>query len=325
MKSLSTSDTPAYAGDLEDVIACELCGATQFAHQLSVKPWTLKRCCRCQIVFTSPRLTEVALNRHYERGYYEGTAQYFASQAAAVTDDQRSLARKVKRLLKSHSPVSLDVGCGGGQLVEAFSNAGFAAAGTEPSEAACQAAASVGRNVKNVELASFGDESFDCVTAMHVLEHISHPQAFLAEITRITKKNGVVVIEVPNFGCKASRALGAKWLPLYPDTHLFHYTPVTLQQALRANRLVPIRVRHLGGLGLLSRPTPSTAAFKPALASHVSPQPAAREVRSWKSFAWSVRSPLLRVPGIRPFVRWLAWEVLGHGEYVRVIARKAAT
>jgi len=28
-------------------------------------------------------------------------------------------------------------------------------------------------------------------------------------------------------------------VPLYPDTHLFHYTPQTLQNALRDHGLVP--------------------------------------------------------------------------------------
>jgi SAM-dependent methyltransferase len=200
MDSQYVSASEIAAGDLEDLQTCELCGSTALGHELAVGQWTLKRCRSCNIVFTSPRLNEVALNRHYKQGYYEGTAQYFSSQSTPVTADQRALVREVSRLIKSVTPSSLDIGCGGGQLVEAFADAGFSATGTEPSEAACDAAARLGRNVRNADLDSFANESFDCVTA--VLEHVSHPRPFLAEVARITKLNGIVVIEVPNYGCK---------------------------------------------------------------------------------------------------------------------------
>jgi|694.fasta_scaffold85937_2 SAM-dependent methyltransferase len=322
MDSQYVSASEIAAGDLEDLQTCELCGSTALGHELAVGQWTLKRCRSCNIVFTSPRLNEVALNRHYKQGYYEGTAQYFSSQSTPVTADQRALVREVSRLIKSVTPSSLDIGCGGGQLVEAFADAGFSATGTEPSEAACDAAARLGRNVRNADLDSFANESFDCVTAMHVLEHVSHPRPFLAEVARITKLNGIVVIEVPNYGCKTSRRLGAKWVPLYPDTHLFHYTPETLKNALRDHGLVPIRVRRLGGLGLLAK---HGAAVQPTASSHAitgkgGPVTSAR--KSWKSLLWGLRTPLLRVPGVRPLLRWIIWEGLGHGEYVRVIAQK---
>jgi len=322
MDSPHVSASEIAAGDLEDLATCELCGSTALGHELAVGQWTLKRCRSCNTVFTSPRLNEVALKRHYEQGYYEGTAQYFFDQSTPVTADQRALVREASLLLKPVAPSSLDIGSGGGQLVEAFADAGFSATGTEPSEAACNTAARLGRNVRHVDLDSFANESFDCVTAMHVLEHVSHPRSFLAEVARITKPNGIVVIEVPNYGCKASRQLGAKWLPLYPDTHLFHYTPETLQKALRDHGLVPIRVRRLGGIGLLAQ---HGAAVQPTASSQAitgNGGPAAAARKSWRSLLWGLRTPLFRVPGVRPLVRWLAWEVLGHGEFVRVIARK---
>jgi SAM-dependent methyltransferase len=310
--------------DLEDVSVCELCGSTQLVHELDVDPWTLRRCEKCDIVFTAPRLQEQALKRHYERGYYEGTAQYFSDQENPVTEDQRALVREVSRLIKSATPASLDIGCGGGQLVEAFADAGFSATGMEPSEAACLAASKLGRNVQNVDLGSFPDASFDCVTAMHVLEHISHPGPFLAEIARLTKLNGIAVIEVPNYGCKASRHLGAKWVPLYPDTHLFHYTPSTLQRALRKQGFTPIRVRRLGGLGLLGKPDAATASTSTPEANASGRGSQARRPKTWKSTLWSMRAPLLGVPGVWRLMRWVAWELLGHGEFVRVMARKPA-
>lgn len=310
--------------DLENVVTCEFCGSSDFAHQLTVGQWNLLRCNGCETVFTSPRMHEQALNRHYAQGYYEGTAQYFSSQSSAVTADQRVLAAEVLPMITSRSPASLDIGCGGGQLVEAFSDAGFSAMGTEPSEAACKAAEKLGRNVRNVGLETFSAEAFDCVTAMHVLEHVSHPRSFLAEIARITKPNGIVVIEVPNFGCKASRHLGGKWVPLYPDTHLFHYTPETLRNALSQAGLTPLRVRRLGGLGLLGQAGQATASRPTTQIKTQTSTQAPTRPNSLKAMIWSMRTLIFGFPGLRRLVRWVAWELLGHGEYVRVIARKCS-
>lgn len=294
------------AADLENVGACDFCGSSDFAHQLTAGGWILMRCKACGTVFTSPRLHEQALKQHYERGYYEGTIQYFSSQSSPVTADQRALAAEISAMLKGDARTSLDIGSGGGQLVEAFLDAGFSAMGTEPSEAACALAQKLGRDVRNVELKNFPADAFDCVTAMHVLEHIPKPRSFLAEIARITKPNGVVVVEVPNFGCKASRHLGARWLPLYPDTHLFHYTPVTLRAALRQAGLKPLRVRKLGGLGLLGHASRTTATPSTTPAHSWTDVQSSPRHRSLRSILWNMRTLVFRVPGVRRLVRWTA-------------------
>lgn len=310
------------AEDVEEVQTCALCGRGAFVKQLDAPPWRLLRCTACSIVFTSPRLTETALARHYQQGYYEGTAQYFAGQSAAPHSDHRALVLEVSRLVRNPHPTSLDIGCGGGQLVQAFAEGGFSARGTEPSQSACKVANELGRNVTNAALETFPDASFDCVTAMHVLEHVSQPRSFLSEVARITRPNGVVVIEVPDFGCRASRTLGAKWLPLYPDTHLFHYTATTLARAMRNAGITPLRTRHLGGLGLLAVQRPESGHKATAGKSHQHAGSQRSLKHYLKTAAWGMRAPILKLPGMRPFIRWFFWECLGHGEYVRVIGRK---
>ena len=44
----------------------------------------------------------------------------------------------------------------------------------------------------------FEDNSFDVVTALEVMEHIEEPKKMLAEMMRVTRSNGSVIITTPN-------------------------------------------------------------------------------------------------------------------------------
>ena len=48
----------------------------------------------------------------------------------------------------------------------------------------------------------FEDASFDVVTLLAVLEHLSHPEAMVGEIHRVLKPGGQVILTVPSFAAK---------------------------------------------------------------------------------------------------------------------------
>ncbi|MEO7742774.1 MAG: methyltransferase domain-containing protein [Usitatibacter sp.] len=48
----------------------------------------------------------------------------------------------------------------------------------------------------------FEDQSFDVVTLLAVLEHLSHPRAMLEEISRVLRPGGEVVLTVPSKAAK---------------------------------------------------------------------------------------------------------------------------
>jgi 2-polyprenyl-3-methyl-5-hydroxy-6-metoxy-1,4-benzoquinol methylase len=97
----------------------------------------------------------------------------------------------------------LDVGCGGGLLVEKLAAAGYTAvSGIDASQVAVDAASRQGiRGVTCADATStdFDDAAFDVVVASDVLEHILDEGRALHEWKRIVRPGGLVLIYVPAF------------------------------------------------------------------------------------------------------------------------------
>lgn len=301
---------------------CDHCGSEHMSLALDASPWALMRCADCDFVFTSPRLTDEALSHIYSDEYYENAEIYAAQQVELPSEDHFALARRARAFLKRDNSElsSMDVGCGGGRLVEAFSTTGFVASGVEPSAGTVRAAQAAGRNISAADISELSDDGYDCVTAMHVLEHVISPTEFTAQLYRITKPGGLCIVEVPNFGSKAAKELGADWYALHPSTHLSHFTPTSLENCIRKAGFNMKSLHRLGGAGLFADVSEATArkttshtatAFKRAALANKT-----------LGLMWRARSAVTTIPAARRLVRWVNWELLGQGEFVRVFAVK---
>jgi 2-polyprenyl-3-methyl-5-hydroxy-6-metoxy-1,4-benzoquinol methylase len=176
----------------------------------------------------------------------------FASQALSYDDDDYFVARNQyvqqwdkftaifaelleKIILYKTGGNFLDVGAGVGTLVAAAAGRGFAARGVEVSAWAGRfAREEKGLDVRTglLEEAGFPDDHFDVITINHVLEHVPQPAQTIAEIRRILKHDGLLVIGVPNIDSLMAGLRGKKWASLRPAEHLWHFTPATLKKLL---------------------------------------------------------------------------------------------
>ena len=95
----------------------------------------------------------------------------------------------------------LDVGCGRGVLLTELADRGFEVHGVEHSEAAMFGAdpAKI-RIARALADAGYPADYFDEVIIWHVLEHLRDPRATLAEVRRIVRPGGRLIVSVPNFG-----------------------------------------------------------------------------------------------------------------------------
>ncbi len=125
----------------------------------------------------------------------------------------------------------LDVGCGGGKYIRSMQILGWEVEGVEFNPSAVQACRETGLKVFQGELsdAQLGDETFDVVTARHVIEHIPDPKPFVGEIFRILKPGGLMILKTPNNQALARRWFGTNWYANDVPRHLVLFSPSSLK------------------------------------------------------------------------------------------------
>lgn len=99
---------------------------------------------------------------------------------------------------------ALDVGCGAGLLCEPLARMGASVTGVDAApeniEAAKAHAALSGLAIdyRAGEIAAQGLGTFDVVSSMEVIEHVTDPAAFVAELARHLKPDGLMLLSTPN-------------------------------------------------------------------------------------------------------------------------------
>jgi SAM-dependent methyltransferase len=184
---------------------------------LSNDAFQLVTCTICALTFVNPRPSGEALDAYYASFYY-------GNRHPALKDYFMDLRARKIGPPQDDLPV-LDLGCGSGDFLLACRRRGWRTLGVEqPQAPAVNRLGDLGITViAPEEMSSIESNSINTVTAWHVLEHLSEPQATLTEVRRILKPGGRFVIEVPNFDSWQARLGGPEWFHVDVPRHLLHF------------------------------------------------------------------------------------------------------
>jgi SAM-dependent methyltransferase len=130
----------------------------------------------------------------------------------------------------------LDIGCGRGLFLALMRTGGWEAAGTEfNEETASYASRAYGLDVRSGAPSEWGftDASFDVITIHHALEHVPDPGEMIGACRQLLKKNGLLVIAVPNLSSLQAAAGKEAWFHLDVPYHLYHFSEAGLAGLLR--------------------------------------------------------------------------------------------
>lgn len=237
--------------ELEHLSKCALCDSEDFS--VIDNEHNICECGACGYVFDNPRPRAAEIAGYYSRS--DKYAVWLSHEKGRDLLWKRRLGI-IRRYKKSGS--LLDIGAGIGQFLN-YAKKSFTVYGTEVSQSAISIAREkYGIEVKmgEIEQAGFEDTQFDIITLFHVLEHVPYPQSTLAKVKSLLKKDGMVVIAVPNdlfsirtFIIKLMRLLkrgkfkyfgklGIRKLSLdgaLPEIHLSHFRPGVLKTFLERN------------------------------------------------------------------------------------------
>ncbi len=218
-------------------IICPNCGSNS-------KLWGQKRshdlflCEFCKLIFVNP-IPDT--QKVYSEDYFTGAKDGFGY--VDYDKDKEPMVPTFNKYLDLLSKYGknngslFDIGAATGFFLKLAKDRGFKVSGVEMSDHAASMARSKGIDVATGDLMSLNldSNSYDVVTMLDVLEHMSDPFVELREVKRILKPNGLVVINSPDGQSLLAKILKTNWHLVLPPEHLFYFSQKNLAMFMKKN------------------------------------------------------------------------------------------
>lgn len=131
-----------------------------------------------------------------EQPVFSGTSGIGSARSEKIIDNL------IKENLCPNNGVAMDIGCGNGGFLKAFSQRfeNWKLYGTEYNEKYKQTVESIPNVIEmlSVDIDDI-ENDFDLISLIHVLEHIPHPINFLKNVHKRLKTNGHLLIQLPYY------------------------------------------------------------------------------------------------------------------------------
>jgi ubiquinone/menaquinone biosynthesis C-methylase UbiE/transcription elongation factor Elf1 len=248
---------------------CPLCSSEKTGlqyscvdHFASGKNFTVFKCSQCGFRFTQDYPDENEIAEYYESDSYishndeaEGFSnKLYRAARSLMMHRKKKLIRNITRL---KTGTLLDIGSGTGYFAGTMKKSGWQAKGIEINERARKFSISYfGLDVATPDkIASFGSNSFDCITLWHVLEHFYDPITYFSEIYRLLKPGAACIIALPNCSSFDAEHYKQFWAAWDVPRHLWHFNPETFSLfsektgfMLEDLRILPLDVFYISQL-----------------------------------------------------------------------------
>ena len=152
-------------------------------------------------------------------------SEIYSTERRPITDYPLKLVKhlKEKYLIEETKNISiLDIGCGRGDVLKAFQQAGYEVAGIDLSEEAIDLCKPI--EVRQIDIEKEEDENnyerkFDIIFSKSLIEHLNQPIKFFEYCKKMLKEDGTLIVLTPSW---VHHSFG----PFYLD--FTHITPFTL-------------------------------------------------------------------------------------------------
>ncbi|MEH6404208.1 MAG: class I SAM-dependent methyltransferase [Sneathiella sp.] len=181
---------------------CPICQSIETSFFVELNGYPFSKCAACDLVYIDPELPPVSLEPLYnEQGAPEIGERYPYNKI-----DQRRRRAKIRafRIAKYFKGMdAIDVGCGGGYMVDAMQNAGANATGIDlDPEAIAFAKANHNPNAayfcETIEDFLKRGKTFDFGHSSQVIEHVGNFNEFVAGWASLIKPGGHFFLKTPD-------------------------------------------------------------------------------------------------------------------------------
>lgn len=253
-----------------DVDDEELFTAHDLLHNIPGE-FSVVKCRACGLIRTNPRPTPETIAQYYPDNYgpYLGTKVNADSEVSGGSF-RKYLKPLINRIFDfkgtSLPPMKpgrmLEIGCASGSFLHHMANKGWKVQGIEFSEKAALEAQKLGYfvHVGPLENAPKPEEKFNLFVGWMVLEHLHEPVKSLKKMSEWAAPGARLALSVPNARSVEFRLFKGNGFALQLPTHLYHFTPETIEKVLfvggwRVDRIFHQRTlsNFIGSLGYLMR------------------------------------------------------------------------
>lgn len=225
---------------------CKLCGNVnykykkKFTKKIGCDPALFKivQCKKCKLISMFPTPTDNDLKWIYGNYAEAGDREYVEKLRM-----QKIYPEKLKKIESyvTEDKELLDIGAGLGGFCKVAQDLGFKTTGIEYSkEQVSFAQKNFNVNLINSTVETFfekNDTLFDIIHLHHVMEHLQNPLVTLSNIKNILKKEGIIIVEVPNQFFQISKknlqiyfGLKKQHKPYNPYHHIHFFSPQTIKK-----------------------------------------------------------------------------------------------
>ncbi len=200
--------------------ACAVCGGIEIAPFAEKDGYRFARCAGCAYVFLDPMPSADDLRALYDANG-DTSAEHYPKASSRL---RRAMLGALRFRRYARGKRALDLGCGGGFMVEALRRVGATATGFDISpQAIAYARRWFPANdfvCSSIDDDDFSPHRFDFIYSSEVIEHVPVLAAYMSFLRRWIAPGGHVYVTTPDIGSRRVPAPVTGWDVFVPPNHV---------------------------------------------------------------------------------------------------------
>ena len=215
-------------------VKCQICGM-EANLEFNKDSYNIYRCSICDFLFLNPYPSNNDITAYYSNNYRGEDINFYPK---ARSRQRRALLKSIRFWRYLFNKRALDIGCGGGFMVNSFRLLGAEAHGMDISQNSIAYAKNrfpeCTFHCENFNSMGESDLVFDFIFTTELLEHIPGTRDLMGMIVSISKPGTIVYLSTPDSGHNAVPADLTSWREICPPEHIQWFNQSNMTRLFRS-------------------------------------------------------------------------------------------